>query len=436
MLVSKNTIKNALLPKASTLTASLNDDNITQSIDLDLFLMKEITRNIKYVYATINNSGKVVFHNCAPVRMVDNSQSSANYRNRTTWVSVSRDSAQSKEDKNIHYNSNSAIFDIFISRKLKNVNTERTNPYTCLTVSRARLHDLIVPSSITPTPEDLKTMLQPVTTLAVAIKAISESQQDDKEKAESSMKAFETYVDNLVKLVEAGLLMYTTGIITPEQSSITIGIKLEDSMSVQSHPWLNANTLLANPDIKMNQIPTTNNFRGLVEIIDSDDMEGILHSNNNAMIGRKTLSQSGDSIRYALAKIAVIKDYNSQVPITISILDMMSNGRSRVEALEALIAKGQRTLFVEGSLSPVVRTIDNEASRNGEVFFELKIERYSVHNSANTRLSVETDDYGMLDEIEQVSVGDVEQLRASEVAENTSKESEQNSTNSENDFDI
>lgn len=78
MLVSKNTIKNALLPKASTLTASLNDENITQSIDLDLFLMKEITRNIKYVYATINNSGKVVFHNCAPVRMVDNSQSSAN----------------------------------------------------------------------------------------------------------------------------------------------------------------------------------------------------------------------------------------------------------------------------------------------------------------------------------------------------------------------
>lgn len=298
------------------------------------------------------------------------------------------------------------------------------------------MHDLIVPSSITPTPEDLKTMLQPVTTLAVAIKAISESQQDDKEKAESSMQAFEVYVDSLVKLVEAGLLMYTTGIITPEQSSISIGIKLEDSMSVQSHPWLNANTLLANPDIKMNQIPTTNNFRGLVEIIDSDDIEGILHSNNNAMIGRKTLSQSGDSIRYALAKIAVIKDYNSQVPITISILDMMNNGRSRVEALEALIAKGQRTLFIEGSLSPVVRTIDNEASRNGEVFFELKIERYSVHNSANTRLSVETDDYGMLDEIEQVSVGDVEQLRASETTENASKESEQNSTNLENDFDI
>lgn len=410
MNIKPSVIKEALLPKVSTITSSLNDEGIVQSFNVDLFNISGITRNVRYSYATINNSGNISFHNAYPLRMVDNTQSNANYRNRTTWLSVNTDSVADKNKKDVYYNSNHALMKIFASTEVKDITGTKPNPYNCVTVANARLRNLLVPSSITPTEEEMRIIQQPVRVLATEVRSVAESQLDDDEKAEAYKASFIKYTDALIKLInEAGLLMYTTGIITPEQSSLNISIKLEDSLTIKSNPWLNASEFLANPTVHMNAIPTINSFHGLVEIIESDDIENLLYSDNAQMLGRKELSRSGESVRYALSKIAVIKDYASDITIVVSLLDTMNNGRSRVEALEGLIAKGQRTFLIDGVLSPVVRLINSDASRNGNVFYELKINRYVAHNSNNIRRSVESDDYDFGD-FETVSVGNTESL--------------------------
>lgn len=432
--MSDNTLQHAkdiLFPKATNVAQQLTDENISQSFTTDAFLIGGITRNVIYRYATISGRGNITFHQAQLFNLVDNTQYNARYKYRGTWVSVNTNSQQSKTDSNVYYNSNPGILKMLNTTTLPDGSSTKTNPYNCLTLSDAKVKGLIVPSTTDLTPELYSTISNPILKLAKRTQQVALLQTDEESKTKEYKLAYEEYAHAVYKLVEEGLLMFVYGLINPTQSSISISLKLNTAINQVSNPWLNASNILGQSDLHLSDLPSTNIFRGLVEVSGATDLEA-LSSDNIQMLGEKTVSRSGDVARLSISKVATIRDFTGDTNILVSLVDPIDSTRSRVEPFKKQLESGNNVFFIEGTLSPVVRLLDGQSSRNGNVFFELKINRYNVHNSNNNRRSLESDSFGDL-QFEEVSIGDAEIEYSGE--DNTSTE-ESNTQSTQHNSDM
>ena len=272
------------------------------------------------------------------------------------------------------------------------------NPYNKIVLASSRIKQALIPADINPA--ILTEINAPARKLKELISQHNALEIEQKEKVSLNIMAYQEYENEVLALVEKGLLVYSFVLINPIANTVSFDMGLEDSMNAQSNPWLNfkAVSSLGNP---LSNIPTINKYCAVIQIIEVSDLNA-LFSDNIEMLGKRTIWTDTESnrSREAVTKVAIIKDYNSDTPILVSLTDSLNaptqGNRSRVEAFEALLDKGVNTFTVFGSLSPVVRLKNTNAGRNGNIFFELRLDRYNVFQSTNLRNTLESDAFESL----------------------------------------
>lgn len=377
---------------------STSDEQIDNAGTVEVFTIAGKTRAIMYRYATIGSTGNINFHAMSPFNFIDTNQNDPQYRKKTTYVSINTESQQSTNDPSQYFNNNLGNYLLLMKPKLAMNGKETSTFFNLLKLHSPRIKQALIPSDIEAV--DLVTLNAPAIKLQTAVIENSKTDLENKAKVALNIAAYEEYEQEVLALVEHGLLTYSFILINPVANSVSVGYGLEDSLRALSHPGMNYNALL-NQGLPLSDIPVLNKYKTVVQIIEAGDMS-ILFSDNEAMLGKRTIytnSETGKS-REAISKLAIIKDYNNDTPIIVAITDtpnsLRSDSRGRVESFEALLDKGLNVFEVEGSLSPVVRLKDTNAGRNGNIVFELRVDKYKVFNSSGVRSTLESDAFSDL----------------------------------------
>lgn len=377
---------------------SISDEQINNDGSLQLFTIAGRTRNIMYRYATIGSNGNINFHAMSPFNFIDSNQTEAQYRKKTVYASFNTDPQQNPNDPKQYFNNNLGNYLLLMKPNLVMNGKESPTFFNSLTLHNLRVKQALIPTDIENV--DIKLINTPAAKLQQAVLQNSKEDLDTKAKVELNIQAYNEYEQEVLALVEQGLLTYSFILINPTPNSVSVGYGVEDSLRAVTHPGMNYNAIM-NQNLPLSDIPVLNKYRTVVQIIESEDM-AILFSNNNAMLGKRTIYTVTETnrSRYAISKLAIIKDYNNDTPIIIAITDtpnsLRTDARGRVESFEALLDKGINTFEVEGSLSPVVRLTDTNAGRNGNVVFELRVDKYKVYNSTGVRSTLDADAFGDL----------------------------------------
>lgn len=387
----------------------------------ELFVIANFTRNILYRYATISSNGNVSFHAMSPFKFVDDNQQDANYRNKTVYVSVNTDSQQNANDPKQFYNNNLGNLLLVLKPFINQNNKNYPNLYNAIKLSNARIKEALVPQDLD-NPQ-LNVINAPAIKLQSLVKQHALDDIEAKDRVTLNIQAYQNYTKEVLELVEQGLLTNAFVFINPTANKVAPSLSIDDGMKAVSNPWLNINTIM-NLGLPLSKVPTPNKFRAVVQVIETNDLS-VLFSDNDEMLGERVIwtnSENGKT-RRALTVLALIKDYNNDTPVLLSITDTVnstsnnSNARSRVEAFEGLMDKGLNEFIVEGSLSPVVRLKGTNAGRHGNVFFELRADSYKVYQSTSVRNSLEADAFDDLSFEESEGDIDVAQSFVAEVEE-------------------
>lgn len=377
---------------------STSDEQINNDGVLQLFTIAGKTRSIMYRYATIGSNGNINFHAMAPFNFIDSNQTEAQYRKKTVYASFNTDPQQNPNDPKQYFNNNLGNFLLLMKPKLVMNGKETPTFFNTLTLHNHRIKQALIPTDIESL--DIHIINAPALKLQQAVLENSKTDLETKAKVELNIQAYNEYEKDVLQLVEQGLLTYAFILINPIPNSVSVGYGLEDSLRAVTHPGMNYNAIM-NQNLPMSDIPVLNKYRTVVQIIESEDMS-VLFSNNNAMLGKRTIYTNTETnrSRFGISKLAIIKDYNNDTPIIIAITDtpnsLRTDNRGRVESFEALLDKGINTFEVEGSLSPVVRLTDTNAGRNGNIVFELRVDKYKVFTSTGVRSTLEADAFGDL----------------------------------------
>lgn len=371
-----------------------SDEQVPNHGVTTLFVIAGLTRSMLYRYATISSAGNVSFHAMAPFSFVDQRQREAQYRKKTTWVSVNMDAQQNPNNPKQYFNNNFGNLLMVLKPQMDN----KPNPYNAINLHATRLKQAIIPADIDPSL--MNTLNEPVLELQREIQLNATSGLETKEIVELNIKAYNAYADKVLALVNGNLLTYAFALINPKANTVSPSINLEESMKAASNPWMNINKVI-NSGLPISQIPVFNQYEAVVQIVDVKDLS-CLYSDNMEMFGERLVYQNNDTglQMRAITKVAVIKDYNADTYVLLSITDPANtrpNTRTRTQAFEDLLDKGINTFTVRGSLSPVVRTKSSNAARNGNVIFELAVDEYSIFQSNNIRNSIDTDSFADLD---------------------------------------
>lgn len=378
------------IPATGVATA---DEQVPNHGVTSLFVIAGLTRSMLFRYATISSAGNISFHAMAPFSFVDQRQREAQYRKKTTWVSVNMDAQQNANNPKQFFNNNFGNLLLILKPQIEG----KPNPYNAINLHATRIKQAIVPADIDPSL--MTTLNEPVLELQREVQLNATSGLDAKEIVELNIKAYNIYAEKILALVNGNLLTYAFVLINPKPNTISPSINLEESMKAASNPWMNINKVL-NSGLPISQIPVFNQYETVVQIVDVEDLS-CLYSDNMEMYGERLVYQNNDTglQMRAITKVAVIKDYNADTYVLLSITDPANtrpNTRTRTQAFEDLLDKGINTFTVRGSLSPVVRTKSSNAARNGNVIFELAVDEYSIYQSNNIRNSIDTDSFADL----------------------------------------
>lgn len=381
-------IKNMLKMPAQNLNA--NNEQTTNNGVVNLLVIANITRKTMYQYATIGSTGNIMMHSLVPFNFIDDNQQNPQYRKKTVWVSVNQDPQQNPNDPTLYFNNNFGNLLTLMKPKIEGKDTA----FNELRLMNTRIKEALIPTDLDNI--NLAIINKPAIDLKANIQANINAGLEGKERTEQNILAYKVYEAETLKLVEDGLLTNAFVLINPVRDTVSFGMGLDESMRSGSHPCMNYAKMLGQ-GLPISKVPTVNRYRTTVQIIETDDLS-FIHSDNNDMLGKRTIKEfEGGRNREAITKLAIIKDYNNDTPILISIVDPLNppkeDNRSRVEAFEALLDKGINTFTMEGSLSPIVRLKDSNAARHGNIFFELRVENYSVFASNNMRNTMEADSF-------------------------------------------
>lgn len=392
------------------------NENIEPSLNTSLFLIAQLTRNIQFLYATLTSAGNIHFHTLIPMKSNDPSEKVARFRSKTVWLSVSNDPNTSErviDEKTppiiTHHNSNTAITKMFMKKTINYNGKELPNPYNCLHLTGAKIRWYLAPANIDQiSNEILRQINEPALNLKARVEANKANAGDDAELLKQQNNIiYEEYKKELMALYDQGLLMLTQILITPKQSSITFSIEVDESTSSVTNPWLNYNALMG-LDLPITNWPHVSEFRGLVQIV-QDSTEEVMHSDNDKMFGKRQMTQDVETgqVRWAYSTVGLIKDFGNQTEVLISLTDNNRNvynneqsgnnkPRGRVESFESMLERGTNLFYMTGTIRPVVRHVNDNAGRNGNIFFELQIDQYSVHRTTSVTNSLEFDIYSEL----------------------------------------
>lgn len=377
---------------------SISDEQVENGGALEVFTIAGKTRATMYRYATIGSTGNINFHAMSPFNFIDTNQNDPQYRKKTVYVSINTDSQQNANDPTQYFNNNLGNYLLLMKPKLTMNGKDTPTFFNKLTLQNPRIKQALIPTDLESV--DLAVLNAPSIKLQSAVIENAKADLDNKEKVALNIAAYNEYEQEVLSLVEHGLLTYAFILINPTPNSVSVGYGIEDSLRALSHPGMNYNALM-NQGLPMSDIPVLNKYKTVVQIIETDDMS-MLFSDNDAMLGKRVIYNNSETnrSREAISKIGIIKDYNNDTPIIIAITDtpnsLRNNSRGRVESFEALLDKGLNTFEVEGSLSPVVRLKDTNAGRNGNIVFELRVDKYKVYNSSGVRSTLESDAFSDL----------------------------------------
>lgn len=394
-LLSLNTNPSAATPE---------DENLSSGVEATLFCIN-LTRAVHYHYAILNANGEISMHVMAPFKTVNTNERNPQYRSKIVWASFNKNVNANPNNANEVQNSNYGNFLLVLAEKLPRVSGdgEMSNFLNSLNLYDARLKTALVPNDYEHLSEEaLQRLTMPIRQLIAEIK-MTESQDIEKsERAKLNRAAYEIYAQEVLQLVEEGLLTLSTIYINPIQNKVAAAYNLEESLNFLSHPAMNYNHLMNNCSLPISMIPTLNTFRGVVELTGAG-IDALL-SDNAEMLGLREMSKNRENVevgkeQWSMSKVGIIKDYSNDVRVLVTINDTYnSNNRSRVRALEAQLEKGNNLLRIEsGYLVPIARRLQTNDARSGIAFMELRIERYSIHNSNSLKKSALQDDFAGLD---------------------------------------
>lgn len=413
-------IQNILTPPLSNNSAR-DDENIISGGFVQLFKVAGRTREINYHYAVLNTNGKITFHAMAPMKHVNSKEvRNPQYRDKMVWASFNKDANPNPRNPNEFQNSNYGNLQMLNLLTIPMNGQEYPNFLNCLDLTDYRLKLALVPNNIDnllkqpeekqadgkPEKSKLAKLHEPLRNLINEINLTNEDAENMT--AEDIVKAnrlsFDVYTEEVMELVQEGLLTLSTVYINPIANTVSVGYKTDESMDLKSHPAFNFNILTHVEKIQASKIPVANKFKGLIEITDADI--SALYSDNAEMLGRRVIATNQETGKetLSLSKIGVIKDYNSDVLVLVTINDSFNDrNRSRVESLEQNLNKGNNLLYIEeGYLVPVARHLSSNDSRSGIVFMELRVDHYRVHTSSSVKKTLEFDAFATL------GLGDVE----------------------------
>lgn len=394
-------VKTLLSPPVAN-TGNTDNDNITNKGVISAFVIANITRKTVWKYATISSQGNVAFHAMAPFNFVDDLETNMQYAKKTVYVSVNQDpqANQDSEGQVRYYNQNIGNFSLLLRPSIEFNGKTYPNAYNKIELHSPVIKQALIPADIDKFNSAL--LNEPCNILLQEVHANNANQNlDKKERAQLNIIAYQTYANSILDLFEQGLLEFSNILINPKPNTVSFGMGLEDSMKSMSNPWLNKAVLAGLSNTPFTKSPVLNQYTTVVQIVESEDME-LLYSDNNNMLGKRVIYQDEQSgkKREALGLIGIIKDYNSDTTILVNITDpnntLNTDSRGRVEAFEGLLAKNINTFEVQGTLRPIVRTIGSSASRNGNIFWELVVNKYNVYQSTNLRSSLEADAFESL----------------------------------------
>ena len=381
---------------------NLTEENTLQSSSQSLFIIANTTRNTIFRYATINAAGNINFHCMSPFKFVDQSNSEPNYQDKTMYVSVSMDAKPNKNKPGEYANNNLGNFITILQKNMISASSERPVPniYNAIDLLNPLLKFGYIPSSLT---VDFNKLNAPFILLYKSIEILKASKDEvSKEDYESHMTtAYQTYCKGIIDLFSQGLLTFAHYFINPTPNSVSFSTRLEKTMQSQSQPWFNINSVTNIKDIPLGVIPIPNDFQCVVNLLDNNTL-GLLYSDNDRMLGERIISK-GNDIRddvKSLTVLATINDYNKDTPILLTINDNFGTkkgDRSRVDIFNSYLDKGVSQLLVKGTISPTVRLVNTDASRNGVVIVELRINSFTPHVSASVKTVLEADSFSNLD---------------------------------------
>ena len=387
------------------------DTNLNSNAALFAHIIADVTRKISYYYATIGSNGKINFHVSSIFKTVnDQRNNDPRYRDKRVWISVNTDPQVNPKNPEIHYDDNIAMYLHLMSPMTFHNGKNQPNFNNGLVMADPKIKQILIPSDIDAILQSplndknqnamLATLNEPFINLRAELAANASTEMSIKDRQRENIEAYKVYTQEVLSLVQQGLLTLSYALINPTANSITPSFQLEETMNASSNYYMNFKDVVTNSKAPINRIPKLNRYQAVIQITDADI--GALDSNNAPMLGKRLLNENAANQteeyqeRYALSKVGVIKDYNSDQHILVSIIDRYTDNRSRVGALEALLDKGVNTFIMSGYLVPVVREIDSNSSRSGNIFFELNVDTYTVFNSQGLHKVMESDQFSDL----------------------------------------
>lgn len=403
-------IQNILTPPLANNSAR-DDENITSGGVTTLFKIAGLTREINYHYAVLNSNGKITFHAMAPMKHVNSNEvRNPQYRDKVVWASFNKDANPAKNNPSEYQNSNYGNFQLLSMLNIPMNGQMYPNFLNCLELQDFRLKTALVPNNIDNLiklndegKEDKSALAKlhgPLKNLLEEIQLTEEAKDNmtSEDVVKANRLAYDVYVEEVTELVKQGLLTLSTIFINPIADKVSAGFKIDQTMNLKSNPLFNFGVIKNLPKIKLTKIPIANKFTGLIEVTEADI--SALYSDNVTMLGRRVISTNQETQKetVSLSKVAVIKDYNADVLVLVTINDSFNDrNRSRVETLEGHLDKGNNLLYIEeGYLVPIARHVQSNDSRSGIVFMELRIESYRIHTSASVKKTLEFDAFATL----------------------------------------
>lgn len=420
----------SLLSVVNQVNISSDNENIVPSINTKLLLIAGLTRRLVYKYATMTSNGAVHIHALIPMKFNDPTERNLRYKHKTSWVSIVLDPSEHKDKETgevTYYNSNYGLLKHFLNPNIKVGDKVYPNPYNSLTLYDAKLRQNLIPSQVDEfTDEDLAKINRPVVELQALISQNKQVAGDDIEALKTlNTQAYKDYLGKTFELYQKGYLSLSTVFITPKQNSIDIGLSLDETSQAMSNPWMNARQLMTNPEVPLSSIPSHSTFSGLVQIIEGGDANTLL-TDNIDMIGERIINSNASEnkdVKQLMAKsvVGVIKDFGQNVEILVSLVDSFQTRgkdgetRGRVEVFKSLLESGNNLFNIRGTIRPVVRLKGQQAGRNGNSFYELIIDSYSVHKSTSLSNSIEVDAFADLGGFDVETIDFVAETDTSEV---------------------
>lgn len=362
---------------------TLQSQNTDSPLTATAQLYRAAVNGLFYTFSTHNpTTNRLSTYSAYPLVM--RNAYSTTVANRIVWLVVNQNKREglNAQQKTVIRNSNPAIMNMFNTDKISGVQ----NPWNSVFVT-GKLIQINIPAK----PLDLPFFKQ-VNGLhqvfSSQVKMLNDNQAlTDEERNDKLTEAYSEYQKQVKMLHDKGVLITTHAIIA-DDNGITPAISMHPDART-TNPFMSYPALAAAFDLTY--IPTINSVSGTVQI-SSEPFSSELGAEFET--GIRALNPNDRSANprceYATRALAT-DDRNQSISIACRIADAAwtqvnsNTERSRSNVFAQLVeANPNPTLFVNGTLSPMVVTAGAQDTRTGRTLFAINIEEYRQDTTPRT----------------------------------------------------